>query len=72
MTMATKITTASTVADSYVRFVLTKLEVATIHGRLIVSELESAAAALRGGFIDADTALAWAVDTGLIAVSSAT
>ena len=57
---------ASTATDNYASFVLGQLTCAGLRGRLTVADIESIDVALRGGFIDADGAIAWAHDIGAL------
>jgi hypothetical protein len=65
--------TIATDNDSYAGFVLAQLGCAALRARLVTAEIDSITVALRGGFIAANDAIAWAADIGidLIAVSSA-
>jgi hypothetical protein len=68
-------TAKSTIAtdnDSYAAFVLAQLECAGLRARLLVADIDSAAVALRGGFIDPDTAMEWMGEIGGLGVMSAT
>lgn len=67
--------TVATDDGSYAGFVLAQLACAGLRTRLQTCEIDSIATALRGNFIDADEAIAWAHEIGalhLIAISLTT
>jgi hypothetical protein len=66
-------TTIASSIDNFTAYVSAELRCAGLRSRLVVAEIDAIGTALRGGFIDAETAVAWAADTGieLIAASSA-
>jgi hypothetical protein len=53
----------ATLASSIANVAL-QLHVAALHGRLFVTEIDSIATALLGGFVDVAGATAWASDAG--------
>lgn len=65
VTLASSIGMISASSD-YTAYVLSQINCAAIRARLIVAEIESAEAALRGDFISADEALAWAYEAGVL------
>ena len=75
MTSITKPTdiATGTIASGFTIFVLNALRCDALRARLLIADIESIDVALRGGFIDADGAIAWAHDIGalgLIAIST--
>ncbi len=65
--------TSTIPSSNYAAFVVSELRCASLRARLLATEIQSAAVALNGGFIDADTALEWIRDAGglgLVAVTS--
>ena len=67
--------TAATIATdngSYTEFVLAELKCAGLRARLLVADIDSIDVALRGEFIDADGAIAWARDIGALGFMPAT
>ena len=52
--------TAATSPPSYTEFVLAELKCAGLRARLLVADIDSIDVALRGEFIDVDSAIAWA------------
>ena len=63
--------TAATSPPSYTEFVLAELKCAGLRARLLVADIDSIGAALRGEFIDVDSAIAWANEIGALGFMSA-
>ena len=68
MTSITKPTdiATGTIASGFTIFVLNALRCDALRARLLIADIESIDVALRGGFIDADGAIAWAHDIGAL------
>jgi hypothetical protein len=68
MTSITKPTdfATGTITSSFTDFVLNALRCDALRARLLIADIESIDVALRGGFIDADGAIAWAAEVGVL------
>ena len=53
-------------SSNYVDFLLGQLTCAGLRARLIVTEIDSATAALRGGLINPESAMEWVADIGAL------
>ena len=62
--------TIATDNGSYTECVLAELKCAGLRARLLVADIDSIDVALRGGFIDADGAIAWGHEIGALGFMS--